>query len=514
MLAKVLTAGTYGVDGIVTIAETDIARGLPAVEIVGLPDAAVKESRERVRSALRNSNYMFPNGRITINLSPADRKKAGSGYDLPVAVSMLLASGQERDLDLTDTAVFGELGLDGTVRPVRGALSMALCLKEKGVKRIIVPFDNAKEAALCSGVDIYGVRTLREAILFLKGEEALSPEEADLKSLLTEAASGNHGGDFAEVKGQDNVKRAMEVAAAGHHHMLMVGTPGTGKTMLAERIPGILPPLSEEECLEVTRIHSAAGLLEEDHPVVTRRPFRSPHAGISEAGMSGGGTMPLPGEISLAHLGVLYLDEMPEFNKKTLELLRQPLEDRRLTITRVSGSATFPANIMLVGSMNPCPCGYSTHPTIPCHCTDAQIERYFNRVSGPLWDRMDVQVEMPPVDLKIFQSDKTEETSAQVRRRVIAARNIQLERYKGLSIRTNSELSGDLVKKYCALDDALNSWLIKACEKLNFSGRGYHKVLKLSRTVADLGGSETITKAHLAEALQYRGLDRAAFWLG
>ncbi len=509
MLARIISAGSSGIEGLLVEVEVDVSMGLPSFEVVGLPDAAVKEARERIRAALKNIGYTFPSQKITINLAPAHIKKSGAGFDLAMALGILLAGGLLDLKGAPKSAFIGEIALDGRIKPVVGVLSMVMTLAEKGVPTVFVPKENSDEAALMShGIQVIAVSTLEEVIDILLQKTLPTYHTTDVEGILKETPNLEVG-DFNEVRGQHHVKRALEVAAAGNHHLLMVGSPGAGKTMLARRFAGILPPLSREESLEVTKVYSVAGLLLEDEKIVTRRPFRSPHHTISEVGLTGGGSNPQPGEISLAHNGVLYLDEMPEFKRKTLDLLRQPLEDRLITIVRKAGSFTFPANVMLVGSMNPCPCGYNNHPSHPCTCSPHQITRYLQSISGPLFDRIDLQIEMPPLDLHVFKEPlEGEESSATIRERVVKARKIQEERYQDLHIRTNGELSGSLLDRFCPMDDELKTNLIEICERLQFSARAYHKIIKLARTIADLQGAAMIQKNHVAEALQYRDLDR------
>ncbi|ACM07141.1 YifB family Mg chelatase-like AAA ATPase [Thermomicrobium roseum] len=500
MLACVHSSAVVGLEGVLVEVEVDIGPGNPGLTIVGLPDAAVQEARERVRAAIRNSGARFPlSGRITVNLAPADIRKEGPAYDLPIALGILLASGQV-SADLTDTVVLGELSLDGTVRHTAGILPMVGIAREHGLRRAIVPAEDAAEAALVEGIEVIPVQSLNELLAHLDGQAPIAPLPPTPIELGDEPLSGI---DFAEIKGQEHVKRGLELAAAGGHNVIAVGPPGAGKTLLARALPTILPPLTREEALEVTRIYSVAGLLPSGSPLIRHRPFRAPHHTISFAGMIGGGAWPRPGEVTLAHRGVLFLDELPEFSPRVLEVLRQPLEDRLVTISRASGAVTFPASFLLVAAMNPCPCGYHGDPVRACRCSPHEVARYQKRISGPLLDRIDIHLPVPRVEFDKLADHRTGEPSAAVRARVEAARAVQQLRF-GDSRRLNSEMTPAEIRRYCRLDEAGERLLRTAVERLGLSARGYHRVLKLARTIADLAGAERIAAVHVAEALQYR----------
>ena len=506
MLAKVLSAAVIGIDAILVDVEVDIAQGLPQFATVGLPDGAVKESKDRVKAALKNSGYEFPPKRITANLAPADLKKEGAAFDLPISIGILAATGVITGERLGRYILLGELSLDGSLKPVRGALPVAVAARKAGLAGLILPLENGSEAAVVEGVDVLPARTLAEVVQFLRGEAAIPPKQVDLQQLFS--LKDEHGEDFCEVRGQDHAKRAIEVAAAGSHNLLMIGPPGSGKTMLARRIPSILPALGFDEALETTAVFSVSGMLENGTALVTQRPFRAPHHTISDVGLIGGGTSPKPGEVSLAHNGLLFLDELPEFKKNALEVLRQPLEDGRVTISRALQSLTYPSRFMLVTAMNPCPCGYLGDPTHSCSCTPLAIKRYRSRISGPLLDRIDLHVEVPAVAYRDLSDNRQTEGSTAIAARVLQARQLQQQRFAGSKVHCNAQMNARLIKKHCELDAAGHRMLELAGEKLGFSARSYSRILKVARTIADLDGCESINERHLAEAIQYRSLDR------
>jgi magnesium chelatase family protein len=506
MLAKIYSAAVRGVDGYVVEVEADVSAGLSSYSTVGLPDVAVRESKERVQSAVRNSGFDYPPGSYTINLAPADVKKEGPAFDLPVALAILLATRQLIAVRRDKLAVVGELSLDGELRPVRGVLPLAAALEREGFEALIVPPQNAREAALVENLAVYPARTLAEAGEFIEGRLELEPHHVDLESEFAQAAV--YGVDLQDVKGQEHAKRALEVAAAGGHNLLMIGPPGAGKTMLARRLPTILPDMSLEEALETTRVHSVAGTLPPERALVATRPFRSPHHTISAAGLIGGGSYPRPGEVSLAHHGVLFLDELPEFERRVLEVLRQPMEDRRVTIARAQISLTFPAGFTLVASMNPCPCGYHGDPKHSCTCSPAQISRYRSKISGPLLDRVDIHLEVPAVPYEELAAKSGGEPGEVAKQRVNAARRRQRERYTGHGVHSNAGLSSKLIRRFCRPTEQARQLLRQAVDRLGFSARAYDRVLKLSRTIADLEGAEQINAAHVSEGIAYRSLDR------
>ncbi len=510
MISKVNSVGLTGLEGFCIGVETDISNGVPTWEIVGMPDTAVKESKERIRTAIKNSGLLIPGRRILVNLAPADIKKEGTCLDLPIAVGILVSSEQIFIDNLSEYVFFGELSLDGTLRGIHGALPMAITAYQHGIKKIFLPEQNACEAAVVDEIEVYGVKSIEELVKHFTGEAHITPTKVDVKKLFKN--TNGHKLDFSDVKGQESAKRALEIAAAGGHNILMIGPPGSGKTMLAQRIPSILPDMTFEESLEVTKVHSISGRLPKDMPMITTRPFRSPHHTVSASGLTGGGVgTPRPGEISLAHKGILFLDELPEFRKDALEVMRQPLEDGIVTITRTGGTFSYPSDFMLVASMNPCPCGYYGDKNHDCSCSQKQIQHYLSKVSGPLLDRIDLHIEVPAVNYEDLGSRSNAETSAEIKKRVDKAREIQLKRYSGTGIYSNSALTAAMIDEFCALDNDGAELLKNAFDMLGLSARAHNRILKVARTIADIEGKERISKENIAEAIRYRSLDRK-FW--
>ncbi len=509
MLSIIKSMSLIGLEGYLVNIEIDVSAGIPCWDIVGLPDASVKEAKERVRTAIKNSGYDMQSRKIVVNLSPADIKKEGSFFDLPIAIGILACSGNINKKSIEDTIFIGELSLDGKINKVNGVLPMCIEAKKLGIKRVILPIENTKEAAVVKEIEVIGAKSLIEVVNFLNYRIHIESTKFDFKKLFHNREAEIL--DFSEVKGQENIKRALEIAAAGGHNCLLIGSPGSGKTMLARRVPSILPDLTFEESLETTKIHSIAGILEKNVALITKRPFRSPHHTVSSISLIGGGRIPKPGEISLAHNGVLFLDELPEFNKNTLEVLRGPLEDKVVTISRVNASLTYPCNFMFIASMNPCPCGYLGSREKECSCSEQSISRYIGKISGPLLDRIDIQIEVSQVKYQNLENNAKIETSQEVKKRVNDARKIQQDRYKKEKIYSNSALTPKLIEKYCKLDSKGKQILELAFNRLGLSARAYGRILKVARTIADLANEKNILKTHVAEAVQYRNLDKRYF---
>ncbi len=506
MIARVFSSVVLGIEAHKVEVEVDISRGLPSFSTVGLPEGAVRESKERVKAAINNSGYKFPMNKITVNLAPANIRKEGAGFDLPIAIGILEAMGVVRAERIKDYIILGELSLDARIKSVPGGLPVAFLAEKEGFKGVILPTVNSGEASIVNGIEVIPADNLPDIVRFLNGEIDILPVRVNVKSLFQ--VKNVYEVDFREVRGQEHVKRALEIAAAGGHNLLMVGPPGAGKTMIARRLPTILPPLTIDEAIETTKIYSILGMVSPDRPLITQRPFRFPHHTISDAGLIGGGHIPRPGEVSLAHNGVLFLDELPEFRKNVIEVLRQPMEDGEVTISRAQLSLTYPSRFMLVSAMNPCPCGYLTDPTKECRCSISQIQRYKTKISGPLLDRIDIQVEVPPIKYQDLSNEGKSESSEDIRKRVVKARSIQEKRYRSLGFFTNSQITPKYLRKFCKLDKNSEMLLESAMERLSLSARAYSRILKIARTICDLSEEDYIKEHHIAEAIQYRVLDK------